>query len=431
MLLKFTIKNFKSFKDAAVLSLEGSKSDKAHPDNYVSFNTRKCLKSAAVFGQNAAGKSTLFQALTAAIVTIRRSNTLNAGEPIRLIVPFAFDEAAKAEPTSFEFDFIADGKRYVYQFEATAKEVKSEVLCVYETKKPSKIFERTGRDFKYTEPTKKTELEPVERLTGENKLFLSTAAAYNCKSVQVPFSWFASGVNTYAMQGGNLFGLSAQMFEKDEDNSLHDFTNRLLHWADINIDDFEFNSRDVDTEKFLQGMPPEVKNIVRASNLPEHHKLYELYSIRRLTGKDGRTTEYRMHFGEESAGTARLFELSPILKRAFENGEAVCVDELDTSLHPLLIKRVVKLFCDPEVNKANAQLIFSAHTAELLDLEDFRRDQIYFVTKDHESCASSLTSLDDYTPVPRKTDNIRRDYLLGRFNAVPDVTREFRPWEKR
>ena len=429
MLLQFTLKNFKSFKDQAVLSLEGSKSDKAHPDNYVTFKTHKCLKSAAIFGQNAAGKSNIFKALTAAIVTIRRSNTLNAGEAMGFIVPFMFDEATKARPTGFEFVFTAEGKKYVYRFEATAREVISEALFVYNTKKPQKIFERTGRVFKYTEPTIKTELEPVERLTGENKLFLSTAAAYNCKSVQVPFSWFANGINTYAMQGGNLFGLSAQMYEKDEDHSLHDFTNKLLRWADINIDDFEFYSQEVDRDKFVQNMPPEVRSFVLATNPTEHHKLYELYSIHRFSGKNGEITEYKMPFVNESAGTERLFELSPVLKRAFESGETVCVDELDTSLHPMLIKRIVRLFSDPEVNKANAQLVFSAHTAELLDLEDFRRDQIYFVTKDRESCGSSLASLDDFKPVPRKTDNIRRNYLNGRYNAVPDVTREFRPWE--
>ena len=121
----------------------------------------------------------------------------------------------------------------------------------------------------------------------------------------------------------------------------------------------------------------------------------------------------------ESLGTKNLFFLSPIIKRAFETGETVCVDEFDTSLHPMLVVYLLGLFHNPNVNKKNAQLIISSHTMSLLDLKTLRRDQIYFVDKDQSSGITELYSLDDFSP--RTSENIRKAYLIGRYGAIPVI----------
>ena len=111
--------------------------------------------------------------------------------------------------------------------------------------------------------------------------------------------------------------------------------------------------------------------------------------------------------------------MSPIIKKAFETGETVCIDEFDKSVHPMLVCYLVGLFNNPEVNIKNAQLIISTHTMSLLNLNDLRRDQIYFVEKNQKTGVSELYSLDEFSP--RTREDIRKAYLLGRYGSVPDL----------
>ena len=145
MLLQFSVKNFRSFKTKAVLSLEAS-ADKELPDNTVVCQKNRVLKGAAVFGSNAAGKSNIFKALTAAILMIRYSNTRQVGEPLTLMVPFAFDEESAKKPCSFEFVFLKDNRKYVYGFAATQQKVTNEYLYVYNSSRATTIFERDEND---------------------------------------------------------------------------------------------------------------------------------------------------------------------------------------------------------------------------------------------------------------------------------------------
>ena len=141
MLLQFSVENYKSIKQKAVLSLEAS-SDQLHGDNYAQIGKDKCLRMVSVYGANAAGKSNLFQALTAAILAVRLSNDRQVGAPIPQIMPFLFDPATVAAPSSFEFIFIAENRKYVYGFSATRTRVETEYLYVYKTSKATTIFER-------------------------------------------------------------------------------------------------------------------------------------------------------------------------------------------------------------------------------------------------------------------------------------------------
>ena len=127
MLLQFSVENFRSIKEKAVLSMIAS-TDEHHIDNYVQLAKDRCLKTVAVYGANAAGKSNLFLALTTAILAVRTSNDRQLGMPIFNIVPFMFDQKTANAPSSFEFIFIADHKKYVYGFSASASVVETEYL---------------------------------------------------------------------------------------------------------------------------------------------------------------------------------------------------------------------------------------------------------------------------------------------------------------
>ena len=102
-----------------------------------------------------------------------------------------------------------------------------------------------------------------------------------------------------------------------------------------------------------------------------------------------------------------------------ESGKTVVVDEIDDSLHPLLVNAIIELFNDREVNTKGAQLIFNTHDVSLLSLDNFRRDQIYFTEKDNKTGVTDLYSLDEFSP--RKTENIRKGYLQGRYGAIPVI----------
>lgn len=425
MLLQFSVNNFKSFKDMAVLSMEPS-ADKELPGNLTLIGKNRCLNTIAIFGANAAGKSNVFTALTAAILLVRRSNSRQVIDPLVEIIPFKFDEESIRKPTTFEFVFIAEGKKYVYGFSATQKAVQREYLYVFNSSKASTIFERTDvNTYKFTSPALKRELQPLTERNTENKLFLATATAWNCEATRIPYLWFETKINTYSIDSDQLISQTAPMFDNDADNSLRKFTNMILHEADINIDDFNIEFKDISQEQFLQQVPQELRGLI--STIPAAmNKAVKIETVHSIID-DGIAKQYNLSLMEESQGTRNLFLFSPVLKRAFETGETLCIDEFDASLHPMLVRYLFSLFNNPDINKAHAQLIVSSHSLVLMSLKNLRRDQIYFVEKDRKTGKSELYSLDEFSP--RKEEDVRKAYMLGRYGSIPDIPEEAHLWE--
>lgn len=418
MLIQFQVENYKSIKDLAVLSMEAS-SEKEHLKNLTIVGKDKVLKTAVIFGANAAGKSNLFTAMTAAITLVRKSNLRQVGEPLSEIVPFKFDKSTINLPTKFEFVFRSHDKKYVYGFSASNRKIIDEYLYVYKTAKPTTVFERSNTDqYRYTSVDAKKELQPIESRNAENKLFLATAGAWNSKLVKEPLSWFMAMIDTYLTDFSLLFQQSISSYDSDYDGSLKQFTSRLMHEADIHIDDYTIESRDLPKENYLQMIPPFLEGLI-PTTAEVHSKEYSVRTMHRIIGEDQKETLFTLSLNEESEGTKNIFALSPVFKNAFETGRIICIDELDTSLHPILIVLLVGLFNNPKVNKANAQLIFSTHSTEILSLKDMRRDQFYFVEKDRRTGASQLYSLDEFSP--RLGEDIRKAYLIGRYGAIPDI----------
>lgn len=423
MLLQFTVENYKSFKECAVLSLEASKDDELE-DNLTTIGKYRVLNSVTVFGANAAGKSNLFMALTTAIMIVRDSSNQAYNNTLDRIVPFKFDREYQNRPTSFEFTFIADNTKYVYGFSATRRTVVQEYLYVYRTSKASVVFERTEvNNYRFTSAKIKKELAPVIERNTDNKLFLATATTWNCESTRIPYLWFAESINTYTNDSEKLLPLVLPMFDS-EDNGLRAFTLRLLHEADINISDYTYESHEMSGEEAREHFPKELQNLV--STMPITNKAVRINTIHTIERDGFPEEQFPMAFRDESKGTQSLFMMSPILKRVFETGETLCVDEFDASIHPLLNIYLVKLFGNPEINKGHAQLIISVQSTELLSLSILRRDQIYFVEKKRKTGESELYSLDEFSP--RKNEDVRKAYLYRKFGSVPNVPDEAELW---
>ena len=418
MLLQFGVENFRSYKDLALLSMEAS-SDKELPDNVVVEEGLRILKVATVFGANASGKSNLFYALSTAIMAIRSSNTMQVGQPITGIVPYMFDDESKSKPSKFEFVFVQRGIKYVYGFAATVAEVKQEYLYAYKTSRPTTIFERDESKeevYRFTIPSIKSELEPISKRNTKNKLFLATATEWNSKETKEAFEFFTSGINTYDPQFELLLPQVGPMIENDEDLSTQIFIRNLLKAADINVNDFMIEAKEQPLEEVIAGLPPQIRAAILATTSDSGKNItYTINTVHEVDGKN-----YFLSIGDESEGTRNLFVMSPLFKRAFEKtGEVICIDEFDKSLHPALVQYLIDLFNDKEVNICNAQLIISTHTESLLSQEHMRRDQFYFVDKNQRTGVSELYSLDEFSP--RKREDIRKAYLLGRYGAIPNI----------
>ena len=402
MLLQFSVENYRSFKNKAILSLEAS-ADKELSNNTVNIGKNKLLKGIAIFGSNAAGKSNIFKALTAAILMVRHSNIRQIGEPLSLMEPFAFDEDSVKKPCSFEFVYLVDKKKYVYGFSATSKRVTDEYLYVYNSSRATTIFERDENNiYRYTSSATEKRLKPIEVHNTDNKLFLATATAWNYEGTRDALMWFMNGINTYSPDYQQMLNVTGPMFEQDQDASLRSFTNGILHEADINIADYIIKSRELPISFRQPGV-----NVVG--------KEYTITTLHKVENEK----VYSLNLRDESNGTINLFFFAPIIKRAFETGETLCIDEFDESLHPLLVQYLVSLFNNPEINTNNAQLNVSTHTAGLMNVKHLRRDQIYFVEKENRTGYSTLYSLDEFSP--RTREDIQKAYLLGPYGSIPNL----------
>lgn len=420
MLIQFSVKNFMSFKEKAVLALNPSV-DTEHPENINEENGYKASNLAAIYGANASGKTSLFKAMTVALIYIKNSNLIQINQPMAGIVPFKFDDKTVQEPSEFEFIFVADdGNRYVYGFSADAIQVYEEYLYKYSSQRPTLIFERNQENYEFK--SQKLLLEPLVRFNTRNKLFLATATNWNTECTMIPYKWLTEKMTTFT-DAQNIANISMELYKGAGKEGYINFTENLLQVADINISkiNIEIKKTKVDTpimvpvpQMMVNGQPVQTmmtQELERMDVLTEH-----------LIGEDGNTKNYQLGLGEESLGTNQLFIIGPFLKDAFEKGITVVIDEIDKSLHTFIVRHIINMFRDKEINKAGAQLIFTTHDTSLLSLSTFRRDQVYFTEKNNKTGISDLYSLDEF-PV-RKTDNIEKGYLLGRYGAIPYIRGE-------
>ena len=416
MLLQFLTQNYSSIKDEIILSLHPS-ADKEHPENIIYNGKYKALGMAAIYGANASGKTALYKAMTLALVLLRTSNVRQINEKLPAVT-FKFDKISSGMPTKFEFTFVAgDGKKYIYGYSFDTNKIHEEYLYRYNSAQPSLIFERNGAEYKFAR-TEKNLLNPLVRMNTDNKLFLATATAWNVESTKVPYKWLSEGIDTYT-NDENIPNISLGQYRTEQKENV-EFAQQLLKQADINISNIQVESKKINTPAGF----PLIGGVVVAGQIIQPQ---EQYQIRILTDHiikedNGKEETYTLALGEESLGTQQLFFLAPLLRQTFKGGKVLVVDEIDRSLHPFIVKFLVNLFRNSSINKSGAQLIFTTHETALLSLDTFRRDQIYFTEKDAESGVTDLYSLDEFSV--RKTDNIEKGYLLGRYGAIPFLKTE-------
>ena len=427
MLVRFSVKNFMSFKEKQDFSMEAGIGDE-NPDNIININesNERVLKTTALYGANASGKTNLIKAFSVAIMMIRLSNNRQPGEKLLQMEQFAFDENTKKEPCEFEFIFYTNNNKYVYGFKADKNKIHEEYLYQYFSAKATRIFERIGENYKFLQADE-TKLNAIKNQNLENKLFLSTATTWNYEKTRAPYLWFANMIDTY-IGGNELNPFSIEAYNNDDANeSLKKFTLKLLEEADIIIKDYniEIEETEMDVRMIMQ-----LKNMNIPSNviIPKTSVIKSITMSHEIIDENGNTKIYNLDLISESSGTKIVFAMAPILKEVFEKGKILIIDEIERSLHPSLVEMIIKFFHSIEINKSNAQLIFNTHDTNLLSLDLFRRDQIWFAEKDPKKGATELYPLDDFSV--RKTENIQKGYLNGRYGAIPFVAMGDSLWQE-
>lgn len=408
MIIEFSVKNFLSFKERVTFSMLAN-SNKGLDDNYVEYNDKKILKTSAIYGANASGKTNLFQILASVIYMLRNSNNFNMNSKL-LIAPFKFDKKTINKPSEFEIKFIAENIRYVYGFIADSKKIYEEYLYYYPSGRETKIFDRTNTN-EYSFPQKDGRiLNDIASKTAANKFFIATATNWNYEQTKVPYKFLTVDINTFNNLSG-LRDIAIREYLKN-DNELKSFALEFLKKADFNIVDYKVLETDV-PEDVLATIPDYIKAEI---NMKEKLKVFTAF-FKHID------SDIELSYEEESMGTQIVFCFIPFIMDALNNKKIIVVDELDKSLHPYLVEMIVQMFNDPNINKNGAQLIFNTHDTNLLKLNILRRDQIWFTEKDHNNGISDLYPLSDFSV--RKTENIERGYMLGRYGAVPFIKNDF------
>ena len=396
MLIQFSVENFLSIRDKVVLSLLASR-DTEHPDSLISDSNKNYLKSAVIYGANASGKSNVLNAFWFMVNYVLTSHNQQLHKQIGR-TPFKFDVETPAQPSSFEIIFTTGGIRYAYGFSVTDKEVVDEYLYYYPNGRQAVIFERKNtKDYRFTVDVDEQTL--LKGRTSANKLYLSVASNWSYAKAVPVLEWFASCQIITKNSVADAYGLEAAQLKDDDYRSA---IASMLRIADFGIQSLQV--RETDSLAALKQGDSAFPNID---------------AVHMITDKNGKEAAYTLNMTEESDGTNSYFKLIGVVKRALEQGTLLVADEMDAHLHPLLTKHLVSLFNSSEQNPKGAQLIFTSHNTNLLDLDVLRRDQIWFTEKDEQSAATDLFSLYDFSV--RKDTKVEKGYLIGRYGAIPFI----------
>lgn len=419
MLVDFRVKNFRSIQEEQCLSMVASSSkefDDTHTFSPTASKNLRLVKTAVIYGANAAGKSNVLKALNAMRrIVLDSASRYQRGDEIP-VDPFLFDKEVD-EPTEFEVTFICGDNRYQYGFATTRERITEEWLIVYRYRRAQNWFARA-----YDKETKEYEWKFGDKLVGQkqvwrestrsNALFLSTAVSLNSEPLRPVFDWFANKLKIASGGGWDPFFTVDKCLNDQYKRKIL----RFLKMADMEIEDIEIEMGEFDHSSLPDDMPIELKEqIVR------DFKDRKILKEANFCYLDHHGKKVALDFDEESEGTKKMFSLMGPWLDSLDNGNILLIDELHNSLHPLMVKFLIDMFHNhskdkSESNTQYAQLIFTTHETSVLKQNIFRRDQIWFCEK--QIRATRLYPLTDFSP-RKGVEDLEKRYLSGRYGAVP------------
>ena len=410
MLLMFKVRNYTSFKEESILDMRAT-SYVQHPSHVIHVDDRlSLLKTTALYGANASGKSNLISAMFFFEQYIfsqfinKNGNedfeTEEAGIKMKL-EPFSLSDSVN-EASEFDIIFLHHGKQIQYGFECTSKEVLNEWLFIND----KKVFERSGTELSFGSKYQKM-LGAYKKLPAE-RLYIAVLEYFLDEEAKEEvlgdfISFFSKEYNVYSeilfestVKGlAGMIGLSRKLVRNQ---SYRKKVEQYLRLVDVGI-----KRLDVQTETIFDERTGKKK---REKVVRTVHDIYD---------KDGNPVgEKLFSLRQESTGTLRFLAYIQNIIEMISNGGVFIVDEMSARLHPLLTKLIVDIFCSEQNEKA--QLIFTTHDISLLNKDQFRRDEVVFVDK-NERGESSLYALSDLKV--REDATFSKDYLQGKYGAIP------------
>ncbi len=412
MLIEFSVGNYRSFKEPVTFSMVAAnlvaKDKKLDENNVFAVDDElKLLKSAAIYGANASGKSNLAKALRFMTWFMVNSSRETQSTDAINVEPFRLSTDTEDKPSYFELVFLMGGKKYRYGFEANNKQIVSEWLFYVPKVRETRLFEREMNNFKIS---KSYEASGIQKRTRDNALFLSVSAQFNVGFAENILDFVTEQLNIISgLHDREYFNYTVDCFINNENKS--DII-QLVQKLDLGIGDIKVEQEDISYEIPEKTTDVMWKFVVGKSSLvgTTHKKFDENGNYQSIEQFDLKN--------HESEGTQKLFALSGTLIKTLKQGNILVVDELDARLHPLITTAIVELFNSKEANPNNAQLIFMTHDTNLLSNKLFRRDQIWFTEKNRYG-ATDLYSLAEYKI--RNDASFESDYIKGRYGAIPYI----------
>lgn len=418
MIIQFVTENYRSIKHEQTLSLVKSTGNEM-PDNFFETsapNTPALIKSAVIYGANASGKSNTIKALGSMLDIIQGS----ANKEIRKTIPtdsFLFDVTANNEPTLYDISVIMllpndDGiwqeMRVDYGFVCDTKMIYEEWLSIYPKGKERNWFhreynqEKQEYDWKISDHIK-GEKASWKNQTRSDQLFLSVAVHRNSEQLKPIYEFFNN--NIWIIQNDRVGSKLTNAICYTEEYKF--IILNLLNSSGMQINDIIIDSNHLSDEELPNNLPEFIRDYIIFEE-----EVFFIYI-------DNTGNRQKINLKDESDGTQKMFEFAGLIFEVFKYGYVLVIDELNKSLHPDLVRFLVKLFNSP-LNQKNAQLIFTTHETSVLRKDLLRRDQIWFCEKDNDR-STRLYPLTDFKPHINRED-IEEYYLHGRYGAKPILT---------
>ncbi len=417
MLIEFRVCNYKSIREEQVFSLVASNSDRKNcPQNVIDrelpgMKGIRYLKGAAVYGANASGKTSLVQALKFMKAFVVESAAERKPDEPTGRKAFLLDSESRKHPSRFEVTFLHDGVRYQYGFALTDELVVEEFLTAYPKGVAQNWYSRTAeQDTVWPQSTYFKGHAGLQEKTRPNALYLSVGAQWNHPQLSPVYRWFKNQLQVLNLGGDNELhpGYTIRSYAEREQDRARIVS--MLKSADFGISGLRIEDSTTSVQEYLEKHPEAADRFENDEDALVRQVVTEGFEH----SHDGQT--YVITPESESAGTLRFFAMAGPWIDILRSGRTVFIDELETSLHPVLVREMLKLLFSEETNPKGAQVVFTTHNATLLDQTLIRRDQVWFTEKDVAG-VTHLYPLTDYSP--RNGEALAKGYLAGRYGAIP------------
>lgn len=421
MLVRYSFKNFRSFYDTAEMSMVAN-SQTTLNSNLIRLNQKRFLPSAVIYGANASGKSNVILSLNILRSIIVNGSISSSNDILNNMELYPFIYTNENKPISFEIEFINNNTHCLYILEINVEKLKrgsdryisKEELYLQSKTKKVLIYSRNKDSINIS-----TELSAL-RYMKTNSRFISEIQQKLNQNIDKSVLFLTGGFKSII--SSELADCVISFFN-DKLFIMDNFiagSSRLKLTSNKSIED-EFILWNEVLEKFVKCADFGPQKIFFKSNInaSDDHKVnMELYS-QYSDGKHGAFVPAKIM---ESVGTIKMIDFALLFMEFFQQGCVFIMDEFDSSLHPEIIKGIIALFNDPEVNKNASQLIFTTHNPIYLNNKIFRRDQIMFVEKDKDNFKSEIYTLADFGSTEvRNDENYLINYFKGKYSSMPYI----------